>query len=62
MELKYSKRKKAGLCLSRSNRTFMELKLLTYKVRKFATWCSNRTFMELKYMYCHLVHVPTCKF
>ena len=28
----------------------MELKLLTYKVRKFATWCSNCTFMELKYV------------
>ena len=31
-----------------SNRTFMELKLLTKAVRRLRTSSSNRTFMELK--------------
>ena len=36
---------------SRSNRTFMELKLLSLWKYTIEIVCSNRTFMELKYPY-----------
>ena len=38
MELKFIWADRHHYTLWGSNRTFMELKLLTYEVRKFATW------------------------
>ena len=51
MELKYVRGDEDGRLTCRSNRTFMELKLL--KIGKYSVirFRSNRTFMELKYIH-----------
>ena len=51
MELKYVCRDLPGGTRTRSNRTFMELKLVSRIYIAFKTICSNRTFMELKSEY-----------
>ena len=50
MELKYVYHRKPEQKYFRSNRTFMELKLMTLAPRFLLFYRSNRTFMELKYI------------
>ena len=47
MELKYKLREEKRV-IRRSNRTFMELKLLLVRNSRKTALSSNRTFMELK--------------
>ena len=50
MELKFKIKLRLSSRSYRSNRTFMELKLLQAKTLKNRPISSNRTFMELKYL------------